>query len=228
MFTRIAITVALTSLLLTFSADARPGGGCCRADDRPACCMTTANDAERAEAPGPRRGGRGPRWQREARNTASDAARPLPHKRELMQDAHALVFNHQSIARTIDDIPNGVKTVTTTTDPELLKILQRHPREMGDLYAQGGRVRAWDPLFTELSAVANEITMTVTKIEDGVEVVSTSSNPEVVKLIRAHARKVNEFVNRGRAAMREATPLPEDYRRDASPERPQATTESAE
>lgn len=39
----------------------------------------------------------------------------------------------------------------------------------------------------------------------------TSDNPEVVKLIRAHARKVNEFVARGPAAVHEETPFPESY-----------------
>ena len=186
---------------------AAPGGGCCRAQAEANCCAAQASN----DQPGPRGRGRGPRWQRQDVATPESDARPLPHKRELMQDAHALVFNHMAITRTIEDIPNGVKTITTTSDPALLSVLQRHPREMGELYKQGGRVRAWDPLFTELSAVADLVTMEMTNLENGVAVTATSEDEEVVKLIRAHARKVSEFVRRGRDAMREDTPLPQDY-----------------
>ena len=48
-------------------------------------------------------------------------------------------------------------------------------------------------------------------VENGIEVVSTSDDAEVVKLIQAHARKVSEFVSRGMEAMHEKTPLPEGY-----------------
>ena len=53
--------------------------------------------------------------------------------------------------------------------------------------------------------------MEIQDIEGGVEVVETSENPEVVKLIRAHAAKVDEFVARGIEAYREETAIPEDY-----------------
>lgn len=144
------------------------------------------------------------------------------HKRELMQDAHALVFDHSAITRTVEDLPNGVRTITTTTDAALLPTLRKHPREMGDLYSQGGMVRGWDPLFVELAAVHDKVTMTVRDIEGGVEVSSTSEDPEVVKLIQAHAKKVSDMAHRGVPAMQEATPLPDGYVRPTTPEAPAA------
>lgn len=134
-------------------------------------------------------------------------------KGALMDDAHALVFNNNQIQREIEDLPNGVVTKTTTSNPELLAVLQRHPKDMADHLKEGGRVRNWDPLFAELAAVADEVTMEVTQLENGLLVRSTSENPEVAKLIKAHAYKVSEFVARGTAAMREGTPLPSDYAR---------------
>lgn len=133
------------------------------------------------------------------------------HKRELMRDAHALVFNHAAVSRTVEKLPNGVRTITTTSDPALLPVLRRHPREMGDMYKAGGMVRGWDPVFRELAVVSDKVHMEVKDIEGGVGAIATSDDPQVVKLIQAHADKVSEMVQRGAPAMREATALPSDY-----------------
>jgi hypothetical protein len=129
----------------------------------------------------------------------------------VMPDAMQLLHNHASLTRTTEDIPNGVRTVTTTKDPAVLDLLRRHPREMYAFYENGGAVRPNDPMFRELSRVADKVTMEFKDIENGIEVTATSDDPEVVKLIRAHARKVDEFVTRGMAALHEGAPLPEDY-----------------
>jgi hypothetical protein len=129
----------------------------------------------------------------------------------VMRNAHTLVFNNGSLKREITDIPGGVRTVTTTTDPDLLETLRKHPREMDAHLSAGGHVRMWDPLFAELAKYHDKIKMEFKNLDNGIQVTSTSEDPEVVKLIRAHARKVSEFVARGRAAMHESTPLPKDY-----------------
>lgn len=134
-------------------------------------------------------------------------------KRDLMRDAHALVFDHASVTRSVEMIPNGVRTVTTTSNAELLPVLRNHPRQMAELYRQGGMVRGWDPLFRELSAVSDKVKMEFKDLENGVEVVSTSEDAEVVKLIQAHAEKVSEMVRRGVPAMHEATAIPPGYAR---------------
>jgi len=131
--------------------------------------------------------------------------------RKVMQGARTLVFNHESITREVKEIPGGVQTVTTTTNPDLVPVLQKHPKEMVEHFEKGGSVRRWDPLFAELGKHYDKVDMKWNNLKDGIEITSTSDDPEVVKLIRAHAKKVSEFVSRGRAAMHEATPLPEDY-----------------
>ncbi len=129
----------------------------------------------------------------------------------LMQDAHTLVFNNAALQRQVEDVPGGVKTVTTTTDPDLLPVLRRHPRAMFEHYDGGGVVRRWDPLFLELAKVQDQVKYDVRDVENGVEVVSTSDDANVTKLIRAHAAKVTAMLERGPAAMRETSPLPEGY-----------------
>lgn len=132
-------------------------------------------------------------------------------KHALMQDAHTLVFNHESITRVVEKLPDGVRTKTTTSDPDMVEVLRKHPREMVQLYQQGGMVRGWDPLFRELASVSDKVKMEASDIEGGVEVLVTSEDAEVVKLIHAHAEKVSDMAKRGVDAMHEATALPSGY-----------------
>jgi len=132
----------------------------------------------------------------------------------VMQAVRELVHDYrQDILRGIEDVPNGVATTTRAPkNPAAVQALQRHVVEMKGLLDDGGRIRSWDPLFSEIFDHAEEIEVSIEVLDDGVRVVETSANPEVVKLIRAHARKVSDFVARGPEAVHEPTPLPEDYR----------------
>jgi hypothetical protein len=129
--------------------------------------------------------------------------------REDAARAHFLIENHRTFKRQVEMIENGVRTTTTTEDPELRAELVLHTREMKTLLESGGRIRRWDPLFVALFEHADEIEMTIAEVEEGVVVTETASNPEVAALIRAHAAKVDDFVARGQAAYDEATPLPD-------------------
>ena len=126
-------------------------------------------------------------------------------------NAHLLLSGHAQLERTVEDIPNGVRTVTTTDDPELLITLRTHVQEMSALLDEGGHIRRWDPLFIEIFEHSESIQIEIEEVDDGVAITETSDDDEVVKLIRAHARKVDEFVARGHEACREETPLPPDY-----------------
>lgn len=131
----------------------------------------------------------------------------------VMVTTRALVHDYrQDIVREIEDVENGVVTLTRAPgNPDAVAALQRHVSEMKALLESGGRVRVWDPLFAEIFDHSDEIEMAVEKLEDGVRVLETSKNPRVVELIRAHARKVSEFLERGPAAVHEPTALPDGY-----------------
>jgi hypothetical protein len=128
-----------------------------------------------------------------------------------MRAAWSLIDAHDDIERVVEEIPGGVKTTTTTTEPELVPMLQRHVAEMASLIESGGRIRNWDPLFAELFDRRDEIRITIHELDNGVEVVETSDDEGVVKLIRAHARKVDEFVAVGDDVLHQPTPIPSDY-----------------
>lgn len=132
-------------------------------------------------------------------------------RQPAMQNAHFLIDNHEHLKRTVEEIPKGVRTRTLADDPELTARLREHVRQMAELLDEGGSVRKWDPLFREIFDHRDAIEIEIRDIENGVEVVETSEDEQVVALIQAHAHKVEEFVARGRAACHEETPLPAGY-----------------
>ena len=133
-----------------------------------------------------------------------------------MELAHLLIDHHGEVSRAVEMIADGVRTRTTADDPELVAALRSHVRQMAALLEDGGRVRNWDPLFAEIFDRRELIEIHIEDIEGGVEVVETSADPSVVQLVQAHARKVDEFVERGREACHEATPIPADYEQTGS------------
>lgn len=186
----------------TGTAEVEPADdGCCWG------CPQPCRHCRHAGRPGRGGGawrGRGP-WQPGNRGGGP------PGPPAAMESIHGLLARHDELTRTIEDIPGGVRTTTTTDNPEVLAMLRQHVGEMEALLDEGGRIRQWDPLFAEIFDHREDIEIEIEEIADGVQITETSSNEEVVKLIRAHARKVDEFVERGWQACREETPLPEDY-----------------
>ncbi len=126
-----------------------------------------------------------------------------------MAAIHTLIDNHDAITRNVTHTTDGVVTVTRTDDAALVPTLQKHVLQMSELLDDGGSIRHWDPLFVEIFEHAEHIEIEHELLDDGVRVRETSADPYVVKLIQAHAAKVDEFVERGRAAMHEPTAVPE-------------------
>lgn len=178
--------------------------GCCstKAQEAQSCCSGGGHEGHGAETaavdPNAAHGKHG------MAGHGGEAAGVLgKSKPELMADAHQLLDDHASVTRTVEQLPNGVRTVTTTSDPELVAVLQRHPREMAAHLKAGGRVRNGDPVFRGLADHAQEVDIQYKDIENGVIATVTSKNEAVVELIRQHAAKVTAMSERGRAAMHE-------------------------
>lgn len=131
----------------------------------------------------------------------------------VLSSAMTLVNRYRdAIQREVVNTSKGVVTTTwSALDSEAARTLQRHVVEMKAALERGETVRGWDPLFAEIFQHHDEIEMSIEFIEGGVRVTETSDNPEVVKLIQAHARKVNDFLARGPAAVHDETPLPAGY-----------------
>lgn len=135
-----------------------------------------------------------------------------PDMMDDMRVIHKMLMQHEKITRKVQDIENGVKTWTTSEDPEIAAAIQKHVRQMKDRMESGEPIRQMDPVFREIFEHAEKIDMHVKDVDNGVIVEETSEDPQLVKLIRQHAhRAVSEFVQQGMSRAMQPTPLPEGY-----------------
>ena len=135
-----------------------------------------------------------------------------PEMTRDMRVIHGLLAEHRKIERAVEDIPGGVRTTTTSADPQVAGMIRQHVRQMKERVDEAKPIRVGDPLFREIFKHSDAIEMQVEPVPGGVRVTETSDDPQVVLLIRQHARRaVSEFVEQGPSRARELTPLPEGY-----------------
>lgn len=110
---------------------------------------------------------------------------------------HFLLENHKSIKRSVKKLENGVETITESDKPEVAKRIQEHVPAMYERLKTGKGVRYWDPLFAEAFRHGKKMKMTIENTKNGVKVIETSEQVEVVKIIQSHAEVVSKFVEKG-------------------------------
>lgn len=119
---------------------------------------------------------------------------------------HTLFLNHDRIKRTVENLPNGIRTVTESNDSELAELIKKHVAEMG------GRVSAGDdpglPIESDsLHAIfrnKDKIKTAYETTDKGVVVVQTSDDPQTVAALQKHASEVSDFVQEGMSALHTA------------------------
>ena len=163
-----------------------------RADEQP----TVVNQEESAPArPNYGRGGGRSQWDD-------------PRFTEDRKWFHFLLDNRARIRRTIEQLPNGVETVTESDDPKVAAGIQTHVAAMHSRLKEGRGIHLRDPLFREVFHHADDIHMKITAIETGVRVTETSDDPYVASLIQAHARVVTKYIERGHDEVRKDHAVP--------------------
>lgn len=136
-----------------------------------------------------------------------------PEMMDDMRVIRSMLMQHEKIDRKVENLENGVRTITTSDDPEVVAAIQKHVRQMHERLKEDKPIRQMDPLFREIFEHADKINMQIEDTENGVIVVETSKDPQVVKLIQQHAnRAVSEFAERGMQRAMQPTPLPEGYK----------------
>jgi hypothetical protein len=118
-----------------------------------------------------------------------------------MELFHFLLDHRKDITRKVTTLPNGVETLTESTDSKVVEKLQAHVASMYKRVDEKRPIHARDPLFAEIFRNTDKIKMKLEKTKAGVKVVETSEDPYVAKLIQAHAEVVNLFLKNGRSEM---------------------------
>lgn len=118
----------------------------------------------------------------------------------------AVMFRHfETLSRDVETLPNGIRTVTRSSDPEVMDALVSH------VVGMIGRVEAKDDpeifiqsptldiFFARAEGIETEIEMT----DDGIVVVQTSDDPDLVAALHTHAAEVTDMAERGMQAVHE-------------------------
>ena len=116
-------------------------------------------------------------------------------------DLRTIFQQHIETKRRATNLPNGICTFTASQNPAVRATIVSHVSMMVIRLTEGRNpeVIIQSPTLDALFDVHEEIEITDT----GVDVIQTSSNPEVVKLLQTHAAEVSDMSKRGMAAVHE-------------------------
>lgn len=111
----------------------------------------------------------------------------------------------RTLAREVENLPDGIRTVTRSSDPEVMAALVSH------VVGMIGRVEAKDDpqvfiqsptldmFFVHGDRLVNDIQVT----DAGIVVTQTTDDPEMATLLQIHAAEVSDMAARGMEAVHE-------------------------
>lgn len=113
--------------------------------------------------------------------------------------------NFPAISREVVELPNGIRTVTFSEDEDLMAVIASHvvgmitrvdERRDPQIFIQSPTL---DIFFERADRIETQIDMT----DEGIVVIQTSDDPEVVAALHTHAGEVSAMADRGMAAVHE-------------------------
>lgn len=116
----------------------------------------------------------------------------------------AIMFRQfETLTREVTNLPNGISTLTSSSDEEVMTALISH------VVGMIGRVEAGDdpqimiqsPTLDIFFARGEAITTEIDVTDAGIVVVQTSEDPEVVEALQVHAAEVSAMAERGMDAV---------------------------
>lgn len=122
-----------------------------------------------------------------------------------VSDLKTIFINHRKIDRVVENLPNGIRTVTESDDEDLRESIVTHVAFMVTRLEEGRnpQVMIQSPTLDLLFDRYEEIDTVIEMTDLGIEVVQTSENAKVVALLQKHAAEVSDMSKRGMAAVHE-------------------------
>jgi hypothetical protein len=118
-----------------------------------------------------------------------------------MSLVHDMLANHESIKRTVTNLPDGIRTVTESDDPAVAQTIRTHVASMEQRLRDGREFNLFSPTIPVLFANRDKIKTAVVLTDKGALLVQTSEDPKVVTALQEHAEEVSELARDGMAAM---------------------------
>jgi len=114
------------------------------------------------------------------------------------------LFRHfRSLSREVTNLPNGIKTVTRSSNPQVMEALISHVIGMRARVDAGDdpQVFIQSPTLEIFFERRDALDTRVEVSDDGITVFQTSEDPELVAALQAHAAEVTGMVDQGMRAV---------------------------
>ena len=118
-----------------------------------------------------------------------------------MQLVHSMIDGHDRIRRAVTNLPNGIRTVTESDDPQVAQTIKTHVASMVQRLDDGRVFNLFSPTLPVLFENRDKIKTKVETTDKGSIVTQTSSDAAVVAALQAHAVEVSDLAKEGRVAM---------------------------
>jgi hypothetical protein len=119
---------------------------------------------------------------------------------------HELIRSHDRITRTVTNLPDGIRTVTESSDSLIAQRIKQHVVTMDARVLAGNDpgLPMESPALRTIYRNGAKIRTLIDTTARGTIVVQTSADSETVAALQQHASEVTDLVRRGMAAMHEA------------------------
>jgi hypothetical protein len=114
---------------------------------------------------------------------------------------HDMVMNFTKIKRTVTNLPNGIRTVTESDDPQVAQAIKAHVASMSQRLKDGREFNIFSTTLPVLFENRDKIQSVVEVTEKGTVVTQTSTDARVVTALQGHAAEVTELAQEGPVAM---------------------------
>jgi hypothetical protein len=119
---------------------------------------------------------------------------------------HELIVNHDRIKRSVTNLPEGIRTVTESDDPQIAKLIKEHVASMDQRVSAKSDpgLPIESPALHSILKNGDKVQTTIETTEQGVVVIQTSKDPETVAALQQHASEVSDLVQSGMTALHAA------------------------
>jgi hypothetical protein len=118
-----------------------------------------------------------------------------------MHLVHAMLVDNTKIKRTIENLPDGIRTVTESDDLAVARAIKAHVASMEKRLNEGRLFNLFSPTLPVLFENKDKIKTAVEMTDKGAVVTQTSADAKVISALQAHALEVSELAREGMVAM---------------------------
>jgi hypothetical protein len=117
-----------------------------------------------------------------------------------MRLVHAMLVDNTRIKRTVENLPDGIRTVTESDDPAVARAIKAHVASMEQRLKDGRVFNLFSPTLPILFENKDKIKTTIEITGKGAIVTQTTADSKVASALQAHALEVTELAREGMVA----------------------------